>query len=99
MYSEKRGFYIWKERKKGILNNGENRVKIVFLYFYGLHQLYHSALIAMELSLLDTKLEILCLSSNLEHTNALKAIKLLIPGSKAKIMQLRQPFRYKYLNF
>lgn len=74
-------------------------MKIVFLYFYGLHQLYHSAMIAMELSKLDSKLEVLCFSSNQEHTNALNTIKFLFPESNSKIVQLRQPFRYKYLNF
>jgi hypothetical protein len=55
-------------------------------------------MIAMELSLLDSELEVLCLSCNQEHTQVLEKIKLLFPGSKATIMQLKQPFRYRFLN-
>jgi len=72
--------------------------KVVFLYLYGLHQLYHSAITAMELGELG-KNEVLCLSCNDEHTRVLKKIKSYYPNSKTQILTLRQPFRYKYLNF
>ncbi len=74
-------------------------MKVAFLYLYGLHQLYHSAMIAMELSLLDPDIEVLCLSCNKDHTEALNKIKALYPESKTTIIQLRQPFRYRFLNF
>lgn len=73
--------------------------RIVFPFIYGLHHLYHSAMIAMELSLLDPNVEVICLSCNKEHTDALNKIKAFYPQSKATIIQLKQPFRYKFLNF
>jgi len=56
-------------------------------------------MIAMELSLLDSNLEVLCLSCNKEHTDALNKIKNLYPECKTSIIQLKQPLRYRFLNF
>ncbi|HXK50132.1 MAG TPA: CDP-glycerol glycerophosphotransferase family protein [Clostridiales bacterium] len=72
---------------------------ISFPFFYGLHQLYHSALIAFELSKIGPENNVICLSSNKEQTDALKKIAEYYPETKTQIIQLRQPFRYKYLNF
>jgi len=73
--------------------------KIVFLYLYGLHHLYHTAMTAMALSSIKTDYEILCISCNDEHTKVLEKIKKNYPGNNVRIIQLKQPFRYKYLNF
>ena len=70
----------------------------VFLYFYGLHQLYHSALVAMELGEISEH-TVTCLSCNKEHTKVLNEIKAHYPNSKTQIIEINQPFRYKYLNF
>ena len=72
--------------------------KFIFLYLYGLHQLYHSAMIAMELGVITEKNDVLCLSCNPEHTKILKQIKSFYPATKTEIVELAQPFRYKYLN-
>ena len=64
-----------------------------------MHQLYHNALIAMELSCLDQDYAVFCLSCNEEHTSALNKLSLLYPGNKAKIIRLERLFRYKYLNY
>ena len=74
-------------------------MRIIFPFLYGLHQLYHSAMTAMVLSTLDSNLEILCISCNHEHTELLKEIKSHYPKSTTKIIELKQPFRYKYLNY
>ena len=73
--------------------------KIAFLYLYGLHHLYHTAMTAMALSSIKMDYEILCISCNNEHTKALKKIQKNYPGNYVRIIQLKQPFRYKYLNF
>ncbi len=72
--------------------------KVVFLYFYGLHQLYHSAMTAMELGTINDDIEVFCLSCNKEHTAALNEIKGFYPATKTKIIEIKQPFRYKYFN-
>lgn len=72
--------------------------RIIFPYFYGLHQLYHTAMIAMELSRLNDDFEVLCLSCNNEHTEVLEKIKSLFPNNRTKIVSLKQPLRYKYFN-
>jgi hypothetical protein len=73
--------------------------KVVFLYLYGLHQLYHNAMTSMELGNLNNDTDVLCLSCNEEHTKTLEKIKKHYPHTKTKIIELNQPFRYKYLNF
>jgi hypothetical protein len=73
-------------------------MKIVFPYFYGLHQLYHTAVTAMKLSRYLDNAEILCLSTTKDQTNVLKKIKSFNPDSTAQIIELPQPFRFKYLN-
>lgn len=73
--------------------------KVVFLYLFGLHQLYHTAMTAMELGQFDDKYEVQCLSCNKEHTRVLEEIKKNYPLSNTQIISLPPPFRYKYLNF
>ena len=73
--------------------------KVVFLYFYGLHQLYHSAMTSMELGSMSKDIEVVCLSCNQEHTTILNEIKRFYPNTQTKIIEITQPFKYKYLNF
>ena len=54
---------------------------------------------AMELTLHDKNIEVLCISCNKEHTKILKEIKRNYPETRTKIIELKQPFRYKYLNY
>ncbi len=74
-------------------------MKIVFPFLYGTHQLYHSAMTAMELTLQDKNLDVLCVSCNKEHTEILNEIKEKYPETRTEIVELKQPFRYKYLNY
>ncbi len=73
-------------------------MRIVFLFFNGLHQLYHTAGTAMELGCLSSEAEVLCLSCNREHTSALERVRSLFPGTKTVIREIPQPFRYRFLN-
>ncbi len=74
-------------------------MKIIFPFLYGVHQLYHSAMTAMELASKRKDLEVLCISCNKEHTEILHKIRENYPDCPAKIIELKQPFRYKYLNY
>ncbi len=71
-------------------------MKIVFLFINGLHQLFHSAMTAMELGLIQDG--VLCLSCNDEHTEELERIRQRCPGTATGIVQAKQPLRYRYLN-
>lgn len=73
--------------------------KIVFLYLHGIHQLYHSAMIAMELSRIQAEYKVQLLSCHSKHTETLNHIKSFYPDSNCEIITLPQPFRFKYLNF
>jgi len=73
--------------------------KIVFLYVHGIHQLYHSAMVAMELSRIQDEYKIQLLSCHPKHTMILNNIKSFYPDSACEIISLPLPFRFKYLNF
>lgn len=72
---------------------------VVFPYFYGIHQLFHSITTAMELSILGDEFHVQLLSCNSEHTECLLQVKEQYKESNAEIIEIRQPFRFKYLNF
>lgn len=72
---------------------------VVFLYFYGLHQLYHSVHSGFELATLKPDWEILLLSCNKEHTAVLKEVAEKYSSSNIKIIQIPAPLRYRFLNF
>jgi len=77
-----------------------NQKTVIFLYLHGLHQLYHSVTTALELSNLNKNIRVLLLSCNREHTQQLERAKRGYPHvSNVEIIELNQPFRYKYLNF
>lgn len=73
--------------------------KIVFLYLHGIHQLYHSAMIATELSRIQDEYKVQLLSCHLKHTEILNNIKSFYPRSSCEIITLPLPLRFKYLNF
>lgn len=75
-----------------------SKKRVVFMYLYGLHQLYHSVVTAMEFSIKNPGIETILLSSNKDHTDALLKVKSYYPDANVKIIELPQPFRYKYLN-
>ncbi|MEA1972498.1 MAG: hypothetical protein U9N34_04285 [Candidatus Cloacimonadota bacterium] len=72
--------------------------KIVFMYLHGIHQLYHSAVVAMELSILQDEYKIELLSCHPNQTAILNQIASLYPQNRCHIVQLPLPFRFKYLN-
>lgn len=73
--------------------------RITFLYLNGVHHIYHTALTAMELSLLQEEYPVELLSCSPAHTAILEQIGGLYPDNRCKIIQLKLPFRFKYLNF
>jgi hypothetical protein len=73
--------------------------KVAFLFLNGLHQLYHTAMTAMHLGQIYTGADVVCLSCNREHTEVLEEIRSFYPETSARIVSLKQPFRYKYLNY
>ena len=73
-------------------------MKIVFPYFYGLHQLYHTAVTSMLISKYDKNTEVICLTSTKEQTEVLLKTKSYFKNTSTKILELPQPFRFKYLN-
>ena len=73
--------------------------QVAFLFLNGLHQLYHTAMTAMQLGTIYTGTDVVLLSCNREHTDALLEIKSFYPGTQARIVTLKQPFRHKYLNY
>lgn len=43
--------------------------------------------------------DVLCLSCNREHTEALKRVRTLYPGTETVVREVSQPFRYRFLNY
>lgn len=72
--------------------------RVVFLYLYGLHQLYHNVVTAMYFSIKNPDIETILLSSNQDHTNAILKAKSFYPDANVKIIELPQPLRYRYFN-
>ncbi len=73
--------------------------RTVFLFFNGLHQLYHTAGTAMETGrMAGSGHQVLCLSCNRLHTEALERVRELFPGTATEIVEIPQPFRYRHLN-
>lgn len=76
-----------------------DKKSVVFLYLNGIHHLYHSAITAMELSLLQDDFSVKLISCSAEHTSILKYIQSRYPANRCEIITVPLPFRYKYLNF
>lgn len=73
--------------------------KIVFLFLNGLHHLFHTVTTAMELGTIDKESDVICLSCNDEHSAILTEVLGRYPDTITRIIQLKEPFRYKYLNY
>lgn len=71
-------------------------MSIVFLFINGLHQLFHTAMTAMELGRIQDG--VVCLSCNGEHTEVLEGLRARCPGTATEIVQAKPPLRYRYLN-
>lgn len=73
--------------------------KIIFLFLNGVHQLFHSALTAMELSRLQNEYKIVLLSCTDNHKKILKNIQQVYPENKCEIVNTKLPFRFRHLNY
>ncbi len=69
------------------------------MFLHGVHQLFHTALTAMELSRLQDDYKILLLSCTDNHTKILKYIQQLYPENKCEIVKTELPFRFKHFNY
>jgi len=73
-------------------------MKLIFPYFYGLHQLYHTAVTSMLIHNYDKNAEVICLTSTKDQTEVLLKAKSYYKNTSTTVLELPQPFRFKYLN-
>ncbi len=75
------------------------RKRITFLYINGDHHIYHTALTAMELSILQNHYEVTLLFSTDSHKNILSGVMNQYPNHRCTLMRLSPTSKYKYFNY
>ena len=73
-------------------------IRVAFPFFRQSYHLYHGALTAFELSLLDRDIQVLFYSAYNDTFELLSEISLKYPGNSAKIIQLEQLPMFQYFN-